>query len=137
MGMDQRIGNDLIILRFIALLVCSTMVSASGSDLQNLNPSFEFNYSSTEINVDSNSIGSFYGTIHNTISDTITIAVVRRINSLPEGWTSSICLGKLCYNELVDSVTIQLDLGDSTDCGILAWTNGVGIGTIQLDLFDL
>ena len=135
--MDQRIGNDLIILRFIALLVCSAMVSASGSDLQNLNPSFEFNYSSTEIVVGSNSVGSFYGTIHNSISDTITIAVVRRVNSLPEGWTSSICLGELCYNELVDSVTIQLDPGDSTACGILAWTSGVGIGTVQLDLFDL
>ena len=136
--MDQRIGNDLIILRFIALLVCSAMVSASGNDLQNLNPSFEFNYSSTEINVDSNSVGSFYGTIHNTISDTITIAVVRRVNSLPEGWTSSICLGELCYNELVDSVTIQLDPGDSTACGVLIWINGVeGTGTVQLDLFDL
>ena len=136
--MDQRIGNDLIILRFIALLVCSAMVSASGSDLQNLNPSFEFNYSSTEIVVGSDSVGSFYGTIHNTISDTITIAVVRRINSLPEGWTSSICLGELCYNELIDSVTIQLDMGDSTACGVLIWINEVeGTGTVQLDLFDL
>ena len=135
--MDQRIGNDLIILRFIALLVCSAMVSASGSDLQNLNPSFEFNYSSTEIIVGSDSVGSFYGTIQNTISDIITIAVVRRVNSLPEGWTSSICLGELCYNESIDSVTIQLDLGGSTSCGILAWTNGVGLGTVQLDLFDL
>ena len=136
--MDQRIGNDLIILRFIALLVCSAMVSASGSDLQNLNPSFEFNYSSTEIVVGSDSVGSFYGTIHNTISDSITIAVVRRVNSLPEGWTSSICLGELCYNELIDSVTIQLDMGDSTACGVLIWINGVeGTGTVQLDLFDL
>ena len=135
--MGQRIGNDLIILRFIALLVCSAVVSTSGSDLQNLNPSFEFNYSSTEIVVGSDSVGSFYGMIHNTISDTITIAVIRRVNSLPEGWTSSICLGELCYNESIDSVTIQLDLGDSTTCGILAWTNGVGIGTVQLDLFDL
>ena len=135
--MDQRIGNDLIILRFIALLVCSAMVSASGSNLQNLNPSFEFNYSSTEIVVGSDSVGSFYGTIQNTISDIITIAIIRRVNSLPEGWTSSICLGELCYNELIDSVTIQLDLGDSTTCGILAWTNGIGIGTVRLDLFDL
>ena len=135
--MDQRIGNDLIILRFIALLVCSAMVSASGSDLQSLNPSFEFNYTSTEIVVGSDSVGSFYGTIQNTISDIITIAVVRRINSLPEGWTSSICLGEICYNESIDSVTIQLDLEGSTSCGILAWTNGVGMGSVQLDLFDL
>jgi len=136
--MDQRIGNDLIIMRFIALLVCSAIVSASGSDLQNLNPSFEFNYSSTEINVDSNSVGSFYGTIHNTISDTITIAVVRRDNSLPEGWASSICVGAICYNEPVDSVAVELSAGDSTACGVLIWINGVeGMGTVRLDLFDL
>jgi len=137
LGMDQRIGNDLIILRFIALLVCSAMVSASGSDLQSLNPSFEFNYTSTEIYAGADSVGSFSGTIYNISSGTVTIAVVRRINVLAEGWTSSICLGELCYNESIDSVTIQLDLGGSTSCGILAWTNGVGLGTVQLDLFDL
>ena len=137
MGMDQRIGNDLIILRFIALLVCSAMVSASGSDLQSLNPSFEFNYTSTEIYAGADSVGSFSGTIYNISSGTVTIAVVRRINVLAEGWTSSICVGAICYNESVDSVAVELSAGDSTACGILAWTNGVGMGTVQLDLFDL
>ena len=135
--MDQRIGNDTITMRFIPLLIWSTLLSADSYESPILDPTFQFNYTSTEIVVGSDSVGSFYGTIQNTISDIITIAVVRRVNSLPEGWTSSICLGELCYNELVDSVTIQLDPGDSTACGILAWTSGVGIGTVQLDLFDL
>ena len=136
--MDQRIGNDLIILRFIALLVCSAMVSASGSDLQNLNPSFQFNYTSTEIYAGADSVGSFSGTISNISSGTITIAVVRRINALAEGWTSSICVGAICYNESVDSVAVELSAGDSTACGVLIWINGVeGTGTVQLDLFDL
>ena len=135
--MDQRIGNDPIVMRFIALLICSAIISASGNDSQSLDPSFEFNYTSTEIVVGSDSVGSFNGTIHNISSNTITIAVVRRGNALPEGWTSSVCLGEFCYNESIDSVTIQLDLGGSTACGILAWTNGVGMGTVQLDLFDL
>ena len=135
--MDRRIGNDPITMRFIALLICSTIISASGNDSQNLDPSFEFIYTSTEIVVGSDSVGSFNGIIHNTSSDTITIAVVRRVNSLPDGWASSVCLGEFCYNELIDSVTSQLYPGDSTACGILAWTNGVGVGTVQLDLFDL
>ena len=137
MAMDQRIGNDPIVMRFIALLICSAIISASGNDSQSLYPSFEFNYTSTEIVVGSDSVGSFNGTIHNISSNTITVAVVRRVNSLPEGWASSVCLGEFCYNESIDSVTSQLDPGDSTACSILAWTNGVGVGTVQLDLFDL
>ncbi len=137
LGMDLQVGNDPIAMRFIALLICSTIISASGNDSPNLDPSFEFNYTSTEIVVGSDSVGSFNGTIHNISSNTITIAVVRRGNALPEGWTSSVCLGEFCYNESIDSVASQLDPGDSTACGVLAWTNGVGVGAVQLDLFDL
>ena len=134
-GTDQRIGNDLIAMHIILFLIGTAILF--GNDPQNLDPSFEFNYTDTEINVDPDSVGSFSGTIHNISSGTITIAVVRRVNSLPEGWTSSVCLGTICYTETVDSAAIQLDAGDSTACGILAWTNGVGTGTVQLDLFDL
>jgi len=113
------------------------MLSASGHVLQNRDLTFEFNYTNSEVSVGPDSVGSFNGTLNNTSSSTITIAVVRRVNALPEGWTSSICLGGICYNESLDSVVIELNAGDSTDCGILAWTNGVGTGMIQLDLFDL
>ena len=135
LDMDLQVGNDPIAMRFIALLIGTAILF--GNDPQNLDPSFEFNYTDTEINVDPDSVGSFSGTIHNISSGTITIAVVRRVNSLPEGWTSSVCLGSICYIETVDSAAVQLDAGDSTACGILAWTNGVGTGTVQLDLFDL
>ena len=134
-GTDQRTGNDLIGMHIILFLIGTAILF--GNNPQNLDPSFEFNYTDTEINVDPDSVGSFSGTIHNISSGTITIAVVRRVNSLPEGWTSSVCLGTICYTETVDSAAIQLDAGDSTACGILAWTNGVGTGTVQLDLFDL
>ena len=134
-GTDQRIGNDPIAMHIILFLIGTAILF--GNDPQNLDPSFEFNYTDTEINVDPDSVGSFSGTIHNISSGTITIAVVRRVNSLPEGWTSSVCLGSICYIETVDSAAVQLDAGDSTACGILAWTNGVGTGTVQLDLFDL
>ena len=137
MGMDQRIGNNSHTMRIIALLICSVILSASGDDPQNLDPTFEFNYISSDIYVGSESVGSFNGTIHNVSSGNITIAVVRRVNALPAEWTSSICLGEICYNESIDSVSIQLGAGDSAACGILAWISGAGTGTVQLDLFDL
>ena len=132
---DPQVGNDPIAMHIILFLIGTTIIF--GNDPHNVNPSFEFNYTDTEINVDPDSVGSFNGTIHNISSGTITIAVVRRVNSLPEGWTSSVCLGTICYTETVDSAAIQLDAGYSTACGILAWTNGVGTGTVQLDLFDI
>ena len=102
-----------------------------------LNPSFQFDYVSTDIDASSDSIGSFNGTILNISSDVITLAVIRRVNDLSEGWTSSICAGVTCYNESVDSISIQINPGDSVSCGILAWTNGSGNGMVQLDIFDL
>lgn len=113
------------------------MFSASGQDFKNRDLSFEFNYPSSDVYVGSDSVGSFNGTIKNISTGTITIAVVRRVNALAETWTSSICLGQICYNESLDSVAIELDAGDSTFCGILIWTSGADTGMIQLDLFDL
>tara|TARA_B100001123_G_C15320636_1_gene1027766 strand:+ start:239 stop:940 length:702 start_codon:yes stop_codon:yes gene_type:complete len=113
------------------------MFSASGQDFKNRDLSFEFNYPSSDVYVGSDSVGSFNGTIKNISTGTITIAVVRRVNALAETWTSSICLGQICYNESLDSVAIELNAGDSTFCGILIWTAGADTGMIQLDLFDL
>ena len=136
--MVLQIGNDTIAMRFIPLLIWITLLSADSYESSILDPSFEFNYTSTEINAGADSVGSFSGTIYNISSGTVTIAVVRRINALAEGWTSSICVGAICYNEAVDSVAVELSAGDSTACGVLIWINGVeGTGTVQLDLFDL
>ena len=131
--MDLQVGNNNIIIRFLALIVGLHFLAAEG----NRDSSFEFNYTSSEIHVGADSVGTFNGTILNVSSDTITIAVVRRANDLPNNWTSSICLGAICYNESIDSVSIQIGVGDSTACGILAWASGAGAGTVQLDIFDL
>jgi hypothetical protein len=136
--MVLQIGNDTIAMRFIPLLIWSTLLSADRYESPILDPTFQFNYTSTEIDAGADSVGSFSGTIYNISSGTVTIAVVRRINALAEGWTSSICVGAICYNESVDSVAVELSAGDSTACGVLIWINGVeGTGTVQLDLFDL
>jgi hypothetical protein len=131
--MDLQVGNNKIIIRLFALIVGFSFLVADG----NRDPSFEFNYISSEIHVGADSIGSFNGTIHNVSSGTISIAVVRRVNELPNNWTSSVCLGMICYNEAIDSVSVQIGQGDSSACGVLAWIGGAGAGTVQLDIFDL
>ena len=131
--MDLQVGNNNIIIRFLTLIVGLSFLIADG----NRDPSFEFNYISSEIHVGADSIGSFNGTIHNLSSDTITIVVVRRVNELPNNWTSSVCLDMICYNEAIDSVSVEIGAGDSSACGILAWISGAGAGTVQLDIFDL
>ena len=131
--MDLQVGNNNIIIRFLTLIVGLSFLIADG----NRDSSFEFNYISSEIHVGADSVGTFNGTIHNLSSDTITIVVVRRVNELPNNWTSSICLDMICYNEAIDSVSTQIGQGDSTACGVLAWISGPGAGTVQLDIFDL
>ena len=136
--MVLQIGNDTIAMRFIPLLIWITLLSTDSYESPILDPTFQFNYTSTEIDAGADSVGSFSGTIYNISSSTVTIAVVRRINTLAEGWTSSICVGATCYNESIDSVAVELSAGDSTACGVLIWINDVeGTGTVQLDLFDL
>ncbi len=135
--MVLQIGNDTA-MRFIPLLIWTTLLSADRYESPILDPTFEFNYTTTEIDAGADSIGSFSGTIYNISSGTVTLAVVRRVNALAEGWTSSICVGATCYNESIDSVAVELSAGDSTACGVLIWINGLeGSGTVQLDLFDL
>ena len=136
--MVLQIGSDTIAMRFIALLIWSTLLSADRYESLVLDPTFQFNYTTTEIDAGADTVGSFSGTIYNISSSTVTIAVVRRINTLAEGWTSSICVGATCYNESIDSVAVELSAGDSTACGVLILINEVeGTGTVQLDLFDL
>ena len=107
------------------------------ADIVLLDPPFEFHYESATIDISSDSVGSFNGMIHNTSSDVVNLAVVRRLNDLEEGWTSSICVAAICYNETVDSVSFEINSGDSIPCGVLVWVNESGVGTVQLDIFDL
>ena len=107
------------------------------ADIVLLDPPFEFHHDSTTIDISSDSVGSFNGMIHNTSSDVVNLAVVRRLNVIEEGWTSSICVAAICYNEMIDSVSFEMNAGDSIPCGVLVWVNESGVGTVQLDIFDL
>ena len=137
LAMVQKTGNNSIIYPLLLILICLPPLEGGSHSTERLDPSFQFSYSTTEIDASVDSIGSFNGVISNSSSGSITVAVVRRVNSLSEGWSSSICVGSICYSEFVDSVSVDLGPGDSTICGVLIWTNGEGEGLIQIDLFDL
>jgi len=104
-------------------------------DLQD--PSFEFYYDSNEISIGPDSIGNFSGMLRNNSSVDIGIAMIRRDSNLNESWSSSICIGSICYNETIDSASTTINAGDSTSCGVLVWTNGSGNGNVQIEIFDL
>ena len=98
---------------------------------------FEFIYDSDEIFIDQDSVASFIGSLINISSDPIQISILRRVNVDQEDWSSSICIGSLCYSEWVDSVAVSIESGDTASLGVLVWTNGEGEDVIELDLFDI
>jgi len=123
-------------MRAFVLLISFTYLFAT-SYQNSLDPTFDFIYDNVDITIGEDSVGSFSGTLYNISSNNIIISVVRTVDALPQGWSSSICLGAICYNESVDSVAVELSPGDTTVCGILTWSNGIGSGSIQIKIFDL
>ena len=121
----------------IVLIAGVFFMPTEGFSVDYLNPSFEFYYENNNITIGQDSIGNFTGVLYNNSSNTISVAIVRRENNLSENWTSSICIGSICYNQSVDSASAVINVGDSTLCGVLAWTNGSGNGEVQIELFDL
>ena len=97
---------------------------------------FEFIYDSDEIFIDQDSVASFSGSLINISSDPIQISILRRVNVGQDDWSSSICIGLLCYSEWVDSVAVSIESGDTASLGVLVWTNGEGEDVIELDLFN-
>ena len=104
---------------------------------QILDSSFSFIFGSDSIIVGQDSVGLFEGTLYNLSNNEINIEVVRLIDFTNEDWNSSICIDSTCYSQSLDSVTVSIAAGDSTICGALAWTSGVGSDIIQLKLVDL
>ena len=69
---------------------------------------FSFDYGETSADVDLGTYVQFEGSITNTTDALITIAVVKNINEMPDGWASMICIGNLCYPPYVDSTTADI-----------------------------
>ena len=96
------------------ILIILFPISLFGIDYIDLqDPSFEFYYDSNEITIGPDSIGNFSGMLLNNSSIDIGIAMIRRDSNLNESWSSSICIGSICYNETIDSASTTINAGDS------------------------
>ncbi len=104
---------------------------------QILDPSFSFIFDSDSITVGQDSVGLFEGSLYNLSNNEINIEVVRLVDFTNDNWNSSICIDSTCYNQSLDTVTLSIAAGDMTKCGVLAWTSGVGIDSVQLKVVDL
>ena len=103
---------------------------------QILDSSFSFIFDSDSIIVGQDSVGLFEGTLYNLSNNEINIEVARLIDFTNEDWNSSICIDSTCYSQSIDSLSVSITAGDSTTCGVLAWTNGIGSDSIQLRLIE-
>ena len=125
----------MIYLTRLTLLILTINLFSNALNSQDL--TFDINYASNEVLVGEDSVGVFYGSIINTSSDNINIRILRAENVTNTGWTSSICIGSLCYSNWVDSVNVNIVSGDSADFSIYVWTNGQGESSIELEIFDI
>ena len=112
----------MIYLARIASFILTINLFSNALNSQDL--TFDVNYASNEVLVGEDSVGVFYGSIINTSSENINIRILRAENVTNLGWTSSICIGSLCYSNWVDSVNVNIVNGDSADFSIYVWTNG-------------
>lgn len=119
------------------VLILILISNSLAYDNQVLDPTFSFIFETDSIVIGQDSIGLFEGKLYNNSINDISIGVVRTINFTSEDWNSSICIDAVCYNEYIDSISVSIASGDSTTCGVLARTNGVGSDGLQLELFEL
>jgi hypothetical protein len=70
-----------------------------------------------------------------------TIFEVRTLDSLPSGWTSSMCFGELCFAPFIDSVATTPDFqtppvapGDTLKTSIHVFTDLITIGTAHIQI---
>ena len=98
---------------------------------------FSFIFETDSIIINQDSVGIFNGhLINNSISD-VTLKIIRSVDFINEEWSSSICVDAICYNQSIDSISLSLPVGDSVECGVIAWTNGIGNDEVQLEIFEL
>ena len=120
---------------YLFILICSSFLYANNNQI--LDSSFSFIFDTDSIIVGQDSIGSFEGTFYNLSENEIDLEIARLINFSNTDWSSSICIDSICYSQSIDSVTVSIAAGDSTTCGVLAWTNGIGSDHIQFKIVEL
>ena len=119
---------------YLFILIYSSFLYANNNQI--LDSSFSFIFDTDSIIVGQDLIGSFEGTLYNLSENEIDLEIARLINFSNTDCSSSICIDSICYNQSIDSISVSIAAGDSTKCGILAWTNGIGSDYIQLKLIE-
>ena len=119
---------------YLLILIYGSFLYANNNQI--LNSSISFIFETDSIIVGQDSIGSFEGTLYNLSEYEIDLEIARLINFSNPDWSSSICIDAICYNQSIDSISLSIAAGDSTKCGVLAWTNGMGSDSIQLKLIE-
>ena len=121
-------------MKYVLILIYGSFVYANNNQI--VNSSFSFIFETDSIIVGQDSVGSFEGTLYNLSDNEINLEIARLINFASADWSSSICIDAICYNQSIDSSSVLIAAGDSTICGVLAWTNGIGNDSIQLKLVE-
>ena len=105
--------------------------------IQALDSSFSFLFENDSVIIGLDSIGTFEGNLYNHSNSDIALGIVRTMDFNNEGWSSSMCIDALCYNQTIDSISAFVPIGQSTVLSVLAWTNGQGSDQMQLEIFEL
>lgn len=103
---------------------------------QALDSPFSLFYENDSVIIGLDSIGSFEGILYNHSNSDISLGIVRTMDFNNEGWSSSLCVDALCYNQIIDSISAFVPTGQSTMLRVLAWINGEGSDQLQLEIFE-
>ena len=122
-------------MKYVLILIFYSCLYAY--DNQILDSSFSFIFETDSVVIGQDSVGLFEGKLYNLSNDEINLEIIRIINFVNEDWISSICIDAICYNQSIDNISVSIAAGDSTTCGVLAWTNGIGSDSVQLKLVEL
>ena len=52
--------------------------------------------------------------LYNHSNSDIALGIVRTMDFNNEGWSSSMCIDALCYNQTIDSISVFVPIGQST-----------------------
>ena len=75
------------------------------------------------------------GMLYNTSDSTQKVVIIRTLNQLPEGWTSSLCF-ESCYAPQIDTISTNINKGDSLEFSIHFFTDDQpGIGKVVIQIF--
>ncbi len=122
--------------RIYSLLLITLLIGSNLAFSQNL----QFNLTSDSIVHSIQENTSFYASslITNTsVTDTLSVEIIRTINELPKFWRSSICIN-ICFPDFVDSAVVSIPPGGSQELKVyfLSSERNSSIAHVRLQIRD-